>query len=210
MTADRVCETHLDICLIIDSSGSIRDSNPLYGTDNWQLQLEFLATLIEAFRVDTRVGAIVFSTDARLEFSLNTYTTKDEIQNAIRNLNYMGGLTNTPEALIQTRLQCFSPTTGDRPGVANLAIIVTDGVPNLDMDSATREAAALRDTGVTMIAIGVTARIDEGFLKEMSSPPQIKDQNYFMAADFSALSKIATKVVAGTCGMLQSSQFVSL
>ena len=196
----------MDICLVIDSSGSIRDSNPSDGTDNWQLQLEFLATLVGAFRVGTRVGAIVFSTDARLEFSLNTYTTKDEIQNAIRDLNYFGGFTNTAEALIQTRLQCFNPATGDRPGIDNLVIIVTDGVPHpaKRRDPAIREAAALRDTGVTMIAIGVTDRIDEDFLKEMSSPPHIEDQNYFMAADFSALSKIAMKVVAGTCGMLQS------
>ena len=89
-----------------------------------------------------------------LEFSLNTYTTKDEIQNAIRHLAYMGGFTNTPEALIQARLQCFNAATGDRPGVDNLVIIVTDGVSTI-VGSAIREAAALRDTGVTMIAIGV-------------------------------------------------------
>ena len=205
----------MDICLIIDSSGSIRDKNPSDGTDNWQLQLEFLATLIGAFTIgpdDTRVGAIVFSTKATLAFSLNDYTTIDEIQNAIRNIAYMGGWTNTPKALLQTRLQCFNPTTGDRPGVDNLVIIVTDGTPHpyKKKEPAIREAAVLRNTEVTMIAIGVTDMIDEDFVKEMSSPPQIKDQNYFMAADFSALSKIATNIVAVTCGMLQSSQFVSL
>ena len=211
MTADPVCKKPLDICLIIDSSGSIRDYNPPDGIpDNWQLQLEFLATVIGAFTIgpdDTRVGAIVFSAETTLAFSLNTYTTKDEIQNAIRNLAYMGGLTNTPEALIQTRLQCFNSTTGDRPGVDNLAIIMTDGTPYPPetRDPAIREAATLRDTGVTMIAIGVGDAIDENFLKKMSSPPHIEDQNYFMAADFSALSNIMTKVAAVTCGMLQSS-----
>ena len=205
----------MDICLIIDSTGSIRDKNPSDGTDNWQLQLEFLATLIGAFTIgpdDTRVGAIVFSTKATLAFSLNDYTTIDEIQNAIRNIAYMGGWTNTPKALLQTRLQCFNPTTGDRPGVDNLAIIVTDGVPMPPerRDHAIRQAAALRDIGVTMIAIGVMAVIEEDFLKEMSSSPQIKDHNYFMAADFSALSQIMTNVVEETCkaiakGMLQIS-----
>ena len=210
MTADQVCEKPLDICLIIDSSGSIRGNNPLDGTDNWQLQLEFLANLIGAFRVDIRVGAIVFSHEVMLAFSLNTYPTKDEIQNAIRNLYYMGGSTNTAEAVILTRLQCFNPTTGDRPDVDNLAIIVTDGVPTLDVDSAIHEAAALRDTGVIMLAIGITDMINEDFLKEMSSSPHIEDQNYFMATDFSALSHITTNVVEGTCkavvkGMLQIS-----
>ena len=207
----------MDICLIIDSSASIRDSNPPDGTDNWQLQLEFLATVIGAFTIgpdDTRVGAIIFSTEARLAFSLNTFTTKDEIQNAIRNLRYMAGLTNTREALIQTRLQCFNPTTGDRPDVNNLAIIVTDGTPypsdKKEPAISMYEAAGLRDTGVTMIAIGVTAVISEDFLKQMSSPPHIEDHTYFMATDFSALSQITTNVVEGTCkaiskGMLQIS-----
>ena len=205
----------MDICLIIDSSYSIRDNNPSDGPDNWQLQLEFLATLIGAFTIgpdDTRVGAIVFSEEVRLAFSLNTYSTKDEIQNAIRNLAYIGEWTNTPEALLQTRLQCFNSTTGDRPGVDNLVIIVTDGVPFPieRMEPAIHEAATLRDTGVTIIAIGVTDEIDEDFLKEMSSFPQIKDKNYFMARDFSALSQITTNVVEGTCkaiakGMLQIS-----
>ena len=206
----------MDICLIIDSSYSIRYYNPSDGTDNWQLQLEFLATLIGTFRVGMRVGAIVFSTDARLEFSLNTYTIKDEIQNAIRNLHHFGGFRNTLDALIQTRLQCFNPTAGDRPDVSNLAIMVTDGIPFPDdrKEPVIREAAALRNTGVTMIAIGVAHGTDllnvKDFLKEMSSPPQIKDQNYFMATDFSALSQITTNVVEGTCkaigkGMLQIS-----
>ena len=206
----------MDICLIIDSSGSIRDSNPPSGNpDNWQLQLEFLATLIGAFTIgpdDTRVGAIVFSEEVRLAFSLNTYSTKDEIQNAIRNLAYIGEWTNTPEALLQTRLQCFNSTTGDRPGVDNLAIIVTGRVPFPieRMEPAIHEAATLKDTGVTMIAIGITDQIDEDLVKEMSSFPQIKDHNYFMAKDFSTLSKIATNVVKVTCGMLQSSKFISL
>ena len=204
MTADPVCEKPLDICLIIDSSGSIRDNNPPDGTDNWQLQLEFLATLIGAFTIgpdDTRVGAMVFSEQVRLAFSLNPYSTKDEIQNAIRNLAYMGSTTNTPEALIQTKLQCFNSTTGDRPGVANLAIIVTDGVafPADRMEPAIHEAAVLRNTEVTMIAIGVTHVISKDFLKEMFSPPQIEDQNYFTAEDFSTLSHIIAKVAEETC-----------
>ena len=198
----------------MDISGSIRDNNPPDGTDNWQLQLEFLATLIGAFTIgpdDTRVGAIVFSEQVRLAFSLNTYSTKDEIQNAIRNIAYLGQTTNTPEALLQTRLQCFNSTTGDRPVVVNLAIIVTDGVafPPDRMESAIHEAAVLRNTEVTMIAIGVTHVISKDFLKEMSSPPHIEDQNYFTAVDFSALSKITANVVEGTCRMFQRSQFVS-
>ena len=195
----------MDLCLIIDSSGSIRDNNPPGGTtDNWDLQLNFLAYLVGAFSIGsdaTRVGAIVFSERVRLAFTLDRYTSVDEVQQAIRNLAYMGQTTNTPEALIQTRLQCFHQATGDRPDVANLAIIVSDGLPfpGNRRAPAIREAAALRDSGVTMIAVGVTDVIDKDFLKEMSSPPQVEDQNYFTAPDFASLSNVASTVAEGTC-----------
>ena len=195
----------MDLCFIIDSSGSIRDNNPPSGNpDNWELQLEFLADLVGAFTVApdaTRVGAIVFSEDVRLVFPLDRYPNAAEVQNAILGIPYMGQTTNTPEALIQTRNQCFNPATGDRPDVINLAIIVTDGLPfpSSRRDPAIAEAAALRNTGVTMIAIGITSVIDEDFLKEMSSPPQVENQNYFAATSFDALQSIRRTVVEGTC-----------
>ncbi len=200
-----MCETEVDLCFIIDSSGSIRDNNPSDGSfDNWDLQLDFLSRLVGSFTIGpdaTRVGAVIFSEDTRLVFALNTYTTAEEVQQAIKNLAYMGQTTNTPQALIETRMQCFSPARGDRPDVQNLAIIVTDGLPFPPerRQPAISEAGALRATGATMIAIGVTDVIDADFLKEMSSPPQIEGQNYFTASDFNALRAITKTVVEGTC-----------
>ena len=195
----------MDLCFIIDSSGSIRDNNPPGGTpDNWELQLDFLANLVGAFTVGpeaTRVGAIVFSENVNLVFRLDTFSTGSEVERALRNIAYMGQTTNTPEALIQTRNQCFNPATGDRPDVRNLAIIVTDGLPfpGSRRAPAIAEAAALRNADVTMIAIGITDVIDEDFLKEMSSPPQIQGENYFTATSFGALQAITRTVVEGTC-----------
>lgn len=200
-----VCDVQVDLCLIIDSSGSIRDQNPRDGSvDNWQLQLNFLSDLVGAFTIgpdQTRVGAIVFSEEVRLAFALDRYTTASDVQQAILNINYLGQTTNTPEALIQTRQQCFNAATGDRSDVVNLAIIVTDGLPFPDFrrQPAIDEAIALRDTGVTMIAIGITNVIDRDFLRQMSSSPQVENQNYFTATDFTALTRITTAVVEGTC-----------
>ena len=199
------CESKLDLCLIIDSSGSIRDNNPTDNSyDNWQLQLNFLSSLIGGFSVGldaTRVGAIVFSEDVRLAFSLDRYNNGEEVQEAILNIAYMGQTTNTPSALTQTRNQCFTTANGDRPDAINLAIIVTDGFPYpINRRSpAIAEAAALRSAGASMIAIGVTDAIDQDFLKEMSSPPQLEGQNYFTARDFTLLQGIIRDVVESTC-----------
>lgn len=176
--------------------------------------MKFLSDLVGAFQIDpdhTRVGAIVFSEQVRLAFSLDKFSNVADVQNAILAIPYMGQTTNTPESLIQTRLQCFDPTSGDRPDVNNLAIIVTDGLPfpASRRNPAISEAAALRATGVTMIAIGVTDALDPDFLKEMSSPPQIKDQNYFTATDFGALNDITKAVVEGTCEAVEGMSIVN-
>ncbi len=202
------CESKVDLCLIIDSSGSIRDNNPDDRSyDNWILQLEFLSTLVGAFDIGpdaTRVGAVVFSEQVILEFSLDTFTSVSDIKNAIESINYLGQTTNTPAALTKTRTDCFGGS-GNRPDVDDLAIIVTDGVPFPPnrRDPAIAEAQALRDSDVTMIAIGVTDVIDPEFLKAMSSPPQQEDKNYFIAASFTALTEIAKTVVEGTCEAVQ-------
>ena len=196
------------MCFIIDSSGSIRDNNVAGQPDNWELQLEFVAALARAFQVGpdaSQIGAIVFSDNVRLEFPLNRFSTREDIQNAILNIDYIGQTTNTLEALVQTRTQCFNPSNGDRGDVDNLAIIVTDGVPYPDTlrQPAIEEARRLRNTGALMVSVGVTDIIDEAFLKEMSSSPQTLGTNYFTATDFGALDTIRRTVVQETCETIE-------
>lgn len=193
---------------MIDSSGSIRDNNPANGPDNYELQLEFLASLVRAFTIGpdaTRIGAILFSEQVILQFALNTYDTADAIVAAILGTPYLGQTTNTPEALLQTRTQCFTAANGDRPNIDNLAVIVTDGVPfpSNRRGPALDEARALKDTGAKIISIGITDSIDVDFLREMSSPPQIEGQNFFTASNFDALAQIQSTVVEGTCETLE-------
>ena len=203
----------MDLCFIIDSSGSIRDNNPPGGTpDNWILQLEFLSSISNAFNLGpdaSRIGAVVFSEEVRLEFPLDAYDSKDAVTQALLNIAYIGGQTNTPEALIFTREQCFSTANGDRPDVDNLAIMVTDGVPYpaFRRQPAIEEAGSLRNTGVIMVAVGITNVIDEAFLKEMSSSPQTLNRNYFTATSFEALTEIQKVVVEGTCESVEGKNF---
>ncbi len=199
----------MDLCFIVDSSGSIRDNNPADGSfDNWRLQLDFLAQLVDLFTIApdaTRVGAVVFSEQVNLMFALNTYEDAESVKNAILGLAYLGQTTNTPEAFRVTREQCFSSRNGDRPNVQNLAIFISDGVPfpTNRKDPALREAELLKNTRVSLVAIGVTDVIDLDFLRTISSPPQVQGQNYFVAVDFTALEEIRRAVGEGTCEVVQ-------
>ena len=198
----------MDICLVIDSSGSIRDNNAFGGPDNYELQLQFLANLVTAFTIGpdaTRVGAVIFSEEVILEFPLSQYDNTQSIIQALLASPYLGQTTNTPEALRITRTQCFSAANGDRPDVENLAIVVTDGVPypNNRRAPALDEARALRNSGVAVITVGITDAIDREFLQQMTSPPQLEGQNFFTATGFGTLNEIRRKVVEGTCQTIE-------
>ena len=101
------------------------------------------------------------------------------------NIRYLNQSTNTEEAFIVAREQCFNFANGDRQNIQNLAIIISDGRPEpFPVPAAVAAAQALKDTGAIVLAIGVTSRIDKTFLQDISSPPQIENQNYFTSADY--------------------------
>ena len=179
--------------------------------DNWQLQLDFLSNLVDLFTIGpdaTKVGAVVFSESVDLAFTLDTYTDAQSVKNAINGLAYLGETTNTPEGLKVTREQCFNQLNGDRIGVLNLAIFISDGVPwpSYRRNPALQEAEALKSSGASVIAIGVTNVIDRDLLRAISSAPQIQGQNFFVATDFTVLSEIRKSVGEGTCQVVQGSK----
>ena len=196
----------VDLCFIIDSSGSITDANPRDNSyDNWDIQKKFVASLLDLFEIApdaTRVGAVVFSETVSLEFSLDTYTDTQSVKDAILDLVHMNGETNTPEAFRIATSECFNKARGDRPNVDNLAIFISDGKPHppeTRTEPAKAEAEALKMTGARVISIGITNDISEDFLQSVSSPPQIEGESYFKVANFRALTAIRKAVGEGTC-----------
>jgi len=81
-----------------------------------------------------------------------------------------GGTTDTTGGLNIVNTQVFN-TPADRPNATNVAIIITDGKPT---DPSTVQAAidAVHASKIVTLVVGVTNLIDEGTLKQLSSPPQ--------------------------------------
>jgi|SRR6218665_298749 len=98
------------------------------------------------------------------------YTSKAELMNAIQNLPYPGGTTDTAGGLHMMRTQVFS-VAGDRPDVNNTAIIITDGQPT-DPNAVPPEIKAVHSQGIETYVIGVTSLVDEQTLQLLSSAPQ--------------------------------------
>jgi len=198
-----------DIVFVVDSSGSIRDANPADGSyDNWALTLNFIKTFVEKLTIGpsfAQIGMVVYSGEAYNVFYLNTYSNdKTALLAAIEATPYMGSYTNTSGALKVTNYEQLTAQHGDRADKENIVVIITDGVPNKDVDETVPQAELL-STKAKVYAVGVTDAIDEALLKSLSSQPQMLGDNYFMAADFQALSAVEVAISSATCA--DSSQF---
>lgn len=149
----------------------------------------------------TRVGVVMYSKLAKSKFYLNTYQYKDDVINAILRLEreYMGGTTNTSGGLRTMHFEQFTTFNGDRSYIKNLAIVITDGESNEEEYRTIADAESARADGITIFSIGVTDAVNAREVKELSSRPQIRDDNYWLSADFDVLERIASTVARQSC-----------
>ena len=91
----------------------------------------------------------------QIEWYLNTYSTKSQVIYAVQhNVKYASGNTHTAEALQAVRQQILTLNRGDRPGVENAVIVMTDGRSNNPTQTA-QEATHLKGVSKDVISIGV-------------------------------------------------------
>ena len=92
------------------------------------------------------------------------------LTNAITNLPYRGGQTDTTDGLSYMRTQVFG-TSGDRSNFPNVAVVITDGNPNVNVDQLTNEIQNVQNAGIKVYVVGVTSTVSEPTLQQISSSP---------------------------------------
>ncbi|XP_051864788.1 LOW QUALITY PROTEIN: collagen alpha-3(VI) chain-like [Pristis pectinata] len=155
-----------DIVFVIDGSENMRSAfSPVRS---------FISRIVDNLDVGidkVRVGVVQYSNDPRTEFLLNAYTTKPEVQTAIRNLRPKGGRSiRTGDALNYVKNNLFTKAGGSRieEGVPQFLVLFTAG---RSADSVTLASEALKKVGVAPIVIGSGGAADEE-LEEISLSPQ--------------------------------------
>ncbi|XP_077358385.1 von Willebrand factor A domain-containing protein 2 isoform X2 [Festucalex cinctus] len=141
------CSAAMDILFLLDGSYSV-------GKGSFERSKHFAMKLCQA--LDTgpdkvRVGSIQFSSIPRIEFALDSYTTKQELEIRLKKISYRGGSTQTGLALKYTLWKGF---LGGRnsSAVARVVILLSDG---MSQDNARQAAAQLKEGGVVMFAVGL-------------------------------------------------------
>lgn len=128
------------------------------------------------------VGVVQYSNTTEIDFNLKRYSTESEVLNAVKGLKHKGGdPPNTGAALQYVKDHVFTYGSGSRllEGVPQILILLSGGRAGDDLRTA---AKALRETGVTSIAIG-TSDADTLELQLISHEP-----NYALSvSDYEAL-----------------------
>lgn len=157
---------------------------------------KFFNGMVDGFQIGrnrVRIGSVPYSSSVHNTFQLNSYMSKSELKKKISEIPYDSGGTNTADAIKYVRIISFSRSYS-RSSVAKIAVIITDGRSN-DKSKTLSEARALRNSGVTIISVGVGDGVDASELRGMAS----KESYVFDVSTFRALDSIRKKLTETTC-----------
>ncbi len=146
-----VCvDTPLDVAFLVDASSSV-------GEENFQHILNYIKTVLSTTDINggkVKAAVLTYSTDVTVHVNLADHTTRTSLYAAIDRIPYLPGWTNTASGLSGARKDVFNQP-GDRSGVVNVALIISDGISNVRSHSTVLEADRLKDDGVYVMAVGV-------------------------------------------------------
>lgn len=112
-------------------------------------------------------------------------------------------------------MQLYIPALASRPDTKKVAILITDGVPNVpsinqqfpndpenteeNRKATTAAANRLKDLGVTVFCVGVAIQraSDKEYLQTLASNPDL----YTSVTDFADLEQFVSDLVQQSCGM---------
>lgn len=196
---ERRCTRQKDVVFLIDASGSLED------TFEWQMRL--VRKIVHGLNLNTgraRAGAITFDNQVVQQqlFPLNKYNNVKGVLNAIAfTLRKQRRGTNTASALRYLHSNMFTNSSaGDRGGVDNVGIVITDGRSNINRGSTIREASSAKSKGIQLITVGVGNGVDTREISDIASDPD--SENVFRLRDLNegAVNQVSNLILEKLCG----------
>ncbi|KAL3863774.1 hypothetical protein ACJMK2_005509 [Sinanodonta woodiana] len=192
-------EAKVDLVIILDASSSVTQNN----FDKMKVFAEQIADYSNISSGAVRLGVLTYSTNVKDIFYLKTYSNKGDIIQAIRNIEYTKGNTNTAGAIKRATDTFFLKGNGDRDDVRNVLVILTDGKSNINEENTIKEANNARASGIHIFAVGIKDA-DEEELNGIADKPAI--QNRFFVDEFDKLAEILDKLFIRICRDMTNDQ----
>ena len=186
----------LDLVFVLDASGSIL-------AENFEAMKRSVQQIVSPLNISndtSRVAVIVFSVNARIEFSLNRYTDKALLLQAIGNIVYDdGGSTNTAAALQVLRTAVVSELLGVRSSLeaVQVAIVITDGRSSNAGETAMQADQLKTLTDFQVFALGIGDGVVMAELQAIAS----RSEFVFQITDFTAgeFQRFEQEIARQTC-----------
>jgi collagen type VI alpha len=181
----------MDVAIILDLSGSQEDE--------YQRNIMFARNIVYGLNMEfdrTRVATVAYSTDIVDVFYLNQYQSKEAVINAL-NYYHKGGSTNTQEALRVMRQDIFTFNRGDRSGVRNVAILISDGESNVNKFNTVREAEQAKNAGIEIFTVASGENIDLNEMNEVASDPD--SEHVYRVRDVNEVDSVSGQLLDRLC-----------
>lgn len=185
-----MCRDKVDLAFLVDASGN-KDSK---GQQNFKTGLEFVKAISSMFiinQLESHIGFVVFSTNSQVVLNFKTYFDQKNVEKAIDDIKYTGGLTNIGAGLELVKNKLFDSKS--RPNVPRILIVVTSGKSTGEVLVPSK---ALRDAGVTVFCVGVGGNYDLKELDEIATDP---DADHVFTADVTQMGLVVKAIKGKVC-----------
>ena len=178
---------------LVDTSGSIR-------SERFGKVQAFIKSFVEDHEISSdriRVAAVSFANDAKVDFNLTTYSTREDIMAAIDMIQFNpNGKTNMAAGIRIARQSIFTSSTGDRADVPNFIILITDGAATVNREGTPNEAVSARLEGAHIMVVSIEMAPNME-LRNLASDPD--ENNLFYSPRFDDLQGLVPTVYNAIC-----------
>ncbi|KAK2854621.1 hypothetical protein Q7C36_006490 [Tachysurus vachellii] len=182
-----------DVIFLVDGSRRITK-------EHFSKMKKFMNTIVSNSTIGkdgVHFGVVQFGSSPRAEFALNAFSDKLSVQQAITDMQQLGGGTMTGSAL-GILSDYFSPAKGGRPSILQILIVITGGE---SQNAVAQPAQALREKGVTIYSIGLL-NANSIQLREISGT----QENVYLERDFDALDLLDKDLLLKICTSVDDCQ----
>ncbi|CAM9373230.1 unnamed protein product [Lampetra planeri] len=184
-----------DIVFIMDGSDNVGKA----GFEDMRKVVYRIASILDVAPDQNRIGVVQYNDNGHAEFLLNTHSSKEDVLKNIRQFRFRGGIANTGAGIRFAEERLFTEQAGSRKaeGFAQIAVLLTGSA---SQDEVERRAKALKDSGVTVFALGANkANLNE--LNLIGSDPSA---NFvFYQRNFRGFLSSLARILQSFLGLIQ-------
>lgn len=159
----------VDLVFVVDTSQFTNTSESL---DEEIIVKAFLTSFLDSANIDSgtvKVGFVTYSTHPNVVFDLDTYSSFNDMVDAIYIAEFIPGERNTADALGRVRSEVFAR---DRKDVPNVVLLLQTGKSNRNDYRTLQEAEALKYGRANIFVVGYNLSVEaEAEVNDIASKP---------------------------------------